>query len=89
MYKYYTTPNEAPVTDTIVTYKQFAHEHGDYHAAPRCKKDYLTYKFWCVANGYTAISSGCRDEEKAYRTCREWSNQQEAEAIDFMLDNST
>jgi len=88
MRRYFTQPIESPVYDTILTYKEFAHKHGKVEAAPRSLSEYLTYKFWCYAHNYTPISGGCRAEDKAFKTCREWSNQQEREGIEIMLDTT-
>lgn len=70
--KYITiTQNGAPYSK-IYTFKEFRKAHGLFpRIAPRTKGEYLSYKYWALAQGGTAYGAEQPNEELAFQIAKQ------------------
>lgn len=78
---------DPPVFEKTLEFWKFAVKHGKLQGYPNTLGEFLSYKYWCLANGYNAIAGAVQPEEKAFEMCREHYIKTAKEAFDF-LDES-
>ena len=62
---------DPPVFEKTLNFWEFAKKHGKLQGYPNTLDEFLSYKYWCMANGYNAIAGAVQPEETAFEKCRE------------------
>jgi len=84
---FYQEKTDPPVFEKTLGFWEFALKHGQIQGYPNTLDEFLSYKYWCLANGYNAIAGAVQPEEKAFILCREHYLKIADEAFSF-LDES-
>lgn len=84
---FYQEKIDPPVFESTLDFWVFAGIHGKLQGYPNTLAEYLSYKYWCLANGYNPIAGAVQPEEKAFELCREHYRKIADEAFNF-LDES-
>lgn len=81
---------EPPYFGRLGTFSQFAIEHGwkKPRYAPRSVEEYISYKYWCICNGYDAVAGAVQPEEKAYELARDYFIEEQQRTFKELLDEN-
>lgn len=86
--KYITITQRGAPYNKIYTFKDFCKAHGLFpRIAPNTKREYLSYKYWALAQGGTAYGAEQPDEKLAFQIARKQFLEEGRAEIRELLDS--
>ena len=86
--KYITITQHGAPYDKIYTFKDFCKAHGLFpRIAPSAKGEYLSYKYWALAQGGTAYGAEQPNEELAFQIAKQQFLEEGRAEMRELLDN--